>query len=611
VARPVYNLEMRPVTLLATTLLTTAGLLAQPASQPYPAPLPPDIPWSGPSESLIVPATDPWVTPAELSGLTQTPRYLETMAWLHRLDKASDQISMLSIGRSPEGRDLWMVIASKEKSHTRQALARSRKPLILVQAGIHSGEIDGKDAGMMLLRDMTVDGRKRDLLDAVNFLFIPIVNVDGHERFSAYNRINQKGPAETGWRTNARNLNLNRDYGKLDTPEIQAIVRVLDQWRPDLYVDVHVTDGIDYQYDVTYGFSRSYSPKIGAWLAENLSPQVDADLRRMGHIPGPLIFAADDEDVSKGIVRWAGSLRFSDGYGDARHLPTLLVENHSLKPYRERVLGTYVFLESVMRVLGREGAGLRKAIEEDRAARPKSVTLTWKRNPGEPPLIRFLGIKARLHDSPISGGKWVEWTGEKQDMTIPALESMTPDLVARRPKAYWISVAWQDVIDRLRLHGIVMERLASDREVSVETWPIADYKLDTVVNEGRVRVRATMSLRPGPVRYPAGSVRIPTDQPLGDLAVLLLEPDSPESLFQWGFFLSALDRNEYAEAYVLEPLARKMLAQDPALEAEFEKKLAEDPDFAASPQRRLNWFYQRSPFWTNRQSYYPVACEPN
>ena len=164
---------------------------------------------------------------------------------------------------------------------------------MLAQAGIHSGEIDGKDAGLMLLRDMTVRGTRRDLLQQVNLLFVPILSVDGHERFSKYSRINQRGPVEMGWRSNARNLNLNRDYTKLETNGVNAVVRVINQWAPDLYIDLHVTDGADYQYDITWGLPQIYgwSPEISRWAYERFQPAMNEELTNWGHTPGPFVWA--------------------------------------------------------------------------------------------------------------------------------------------------------------------------------------------------------------------------------------------------------------------------------------------------------------------------------
>ena len=178
--------------------------------------LPPVAEWSGASEALIAKPNDPWITPTEKSDFVTTPNYVETMDWLKKLCSGSPLLHMVSIGKSVEGRDIFMIIASSDEDIRPEALKKSEKPLFLAQAGIHSGEIDGKDAGMMLLRDIAF-GDKKELLAKVNFLFIPILNVDGHERSSPYNRPNQRGPQNMGWRTNAKNLNLNRDYAKLDT----------------------------------------------------------------------------------------------------------------------------------------------------------------------------------------------------------------------------------------------------------------------------------------------------------------------------------------------------------------------------------------------------------
>ena len=223
------------------------------------------------------------------------------------------------------------------------------------------GEIDGKDAGMMLLRDMTVRGTKRDLLEHANFLFVPIFNVDGHERTSRFGRVNQRGPEVMGWRTTAKNLNLNRDYAKADSPEMRAMIGALNQWLPDLYLDLHVTDGADYQYDITFGFNGrgGHSPAIVEWLEKTFTPAVTNDLAAAGHIPGSTDVPnwIDETDWLKGIKGWNAEPRFSTGYGDVRHLPTVLLETHSLKPYDQRVLGTYVYLESALRTSGQKRIG--------------------------------------------------------------------------------------------------------------------------------------------------------------------------------------------------------------------------------------------------------------
>ena len=206
--------------------------------------LPPVLPWKGKSLDLIAKKGNPWITPTEQNEFVRTPSYTETMAWFTKLNAASDVLEMVTVGQSASGRKIEMVIASQDKTFDKAALRSSAKPLLLIQAGIHAGEIDGKDAGMMLLRDIAF-GNKKDLLKNVNLLFIPILNVDGHERVSPYNRPNQRGPENMGWRANARNLNLNRDYTKLDSEEIRAVAQVMSDYNPSFYVDLHVTDCAD------------------------------------------------------------------------------------------------------------------------------------------------------------------------------------------------------------------------------------------------------------------------------------------------------------------------------------------------------------------------------
>lgn len=584
------------------------------ATEPAIAPdslLPPVLAWDGASRSHIAGPDDPWRTPAEASGFRTTPDYDTTVDWVERLVESSPRLHRTSLGKSLEGRPIWMVIASANGASTPEELHASGLHVLLAQAGIHSGEIDGKDAGLMLLRDLVGAGDQARLLEGASFLFVPILNVDGHERRSAYNRMNQRGPDEMGWRTNAANLNLNRDYAKLDTPEIRALVQAIDRWRPDLYLDLHVTDGMDKQHDVTWGFHgpHSWSPAGGAWLEGHLDVALTRELEAAGHIPGPHIFSLDRRDPTRGILKWIGGPRYSDGYGAARHLPTVLVENHSLKPYEQRVLGTYVLLATCLRTLGESGAELRDAIQADQERRPSEIVLGWGRS--EVPALEtmeFPGVEVRLTPSEISGSERIEWTGKKVDLEVPVFEMTRPLGRVEPPTAYWIPAAWPEVIERLELHGVAFEVLSEPREIDVELYRLGEPQYGEEPYEGRLTVKADATLERRRTLFPAGSIRVPVDQPLGTLAVLLLEPASSDSFLQWGFFLPVFQRTEYGESYVLEPLAEQMLT-DPEVEAAFRSRLDEDPEFAADPRQRLEWFYEHSPFFDNQWRIYPVARE--
>ena len=578
-----------------------------PWDQPF---LPPAPAWDGTSRTLLRDASDPWVTAFELDAAhDESPNYADTRAWFDRLDAASDLIRIEQFGVSPEGRPIYAVIASKDG-----AAFDPSKPVLLAQAGIHPGEIDGKDAGMMLLRDIAFNG-KADLLDRVNLILIHILSVDGHERASAYSRPNQRGPRIQGWRNTAANQNLNRDYLKLDQPEMRAVRGLVLKYRPDLYVDIHVTDGMDYQYDVTYGFNGengvySRSPAIAGWLDATFKPAINAALEARGHIPGELVFGID-ADPRAGLSDGGLGERFSNGWGSAAHVPTILIENHSLKPYEQRVLGTYVFLEAALRRLAADGSALRTAIAADTALRPAEIPANFQPDP-TPAYTRALkGIRYEMYDSPASGRQEIRWLGvaDPEPWSLPFYGSR-PTLTLQRPEAYWVPSYRTDIIERLRLHGVRMETQTTARTVNLDMLRLVEPKLATRANEGHVGVTVTgVTPERRDWTFPAGSVRVPTDQPLGDIVVLLLEPQSSESFFAWGLFPEVLSRVEYIDSYAIAPLAEAMMAADPALKAAFEAKLAAEPEFAANGDARLQWFYERTPFYDDHYRLYPVGRE--
>ncbi|QBX38026.1 carboxypeptidase [Brevundimonas sp. S30B] len=608
---------MRNVLLIsALAALTASPVMSQDRSVPNAAPwdqafLPPAPEWNGASRALLREPGDRWATDFERDpALDFSPNYADTRAWFDRLDQASDLIRIEEFGVSPEGRPIYAVIASKDGAQFDPS-----KPVLLAQAGIHPGEIDGKDAGMMLLRDMAFYG-KSDLLDRVNLILIPILSVDGHERASVYSRPNQRGPRIQGWRHTATNQNLNRDYMKLDQAEMQAVRSLILKYRPDLYVDIHVTDGMDYQYDVTYGYNGengvwSRSPATASWLDEAFKPAMNATLEAQGHIPGELVFGIDYENPRAGLNDGGLGERFSNGWGSAAHVPTILIENHSLKPYAQRVLGTYVFLEAAMNILAEQGAGLREAIVGDSALRPAQVPANFESNP-EPAYTRtFKGIRYETYRSEASGRDEIRWLGEPDPelWQLPFYGSR-PTLMLDRPRAYWVPGHRPDLIERLRLHGIQMETLEAPRRVAVDMLRLIDPVLSGRTNEGHVPISVkTVEVERHDWTFPTGSVRVPTDQPLGDVAILLLEPQSSEGFFAWGMIPEVLNRVEYIEAYAIAPLADRMLAADPALKAEFEAKLAEEPDFGANAAARLAWFYERTPFYDQRFRLYPIGRE--
>lgn len=558
-----------------------------------------------------------WRTDFEKSGGKSSPDFAATMSYARRLEKASPWIRVTDFGTTPQGRRLPLIIVSKDRVFTPDRARASGKPVVLVQSGIHAGEIDGKDASLMLLREIAVTKSLAHLADGVTLLIMPIFNLDGHERRSPTNRINQNGPDIQGWRTTAQNLNLNRDYIKADAPEMRAWLRCYNVWQPELLIDCHVTDGIDFQYNLTYSMElfENCPPSVVAWQ-KGLREAFVRGMAALGDPVCPYVFPREDLDLSKGLLNYAAPPRFSAGYAAVRNRAAVLVETHMLKPYATRVTSTYRLLVEILGHIHADPSALRRAVDEadretirlfssprDSAWFPVDFQQTEFTRP-----IDFLGYQSAIRTSDISGGTYVQWDrNAPMKVTVPFFDEVTPTRRVRTPRAYMIPQEWSDVIVVLQAHGLHMTRLSREQRLPVAGTVFSKPKWREQPYEGRHTVRATSSTRLDTVTYPAGTWIVRLDQPGARVAVHLLEPDAPDSFLGWGFFNTIFEQKEYFESYVMEGVARDMLAADSALRTEFLAKVASDSLFAKNPRARLNFFYERSPWYDSKLNVYPVG----
>lgn len=587
--------------------LTTMPLARATNTAALPAPLPAVVPWSGASEALIAAPDDRWVTPIERNNFERTPSYEQTRQWLERLVKESPLLTLHSFGRSAEGRELFYVKASPS---VLQQTSTAKRPVVLIQAGIHSHEIDGKDAGLMLLRDIGL-GAKANLVDVVDLVFVPIYNVDGHERQSSFNAAHLRGPDNHGTRSTAQSINLNLDYVKADAPETRAMLRLIHQLDPVLYIDVHVSDGFDHGYDVTYTYAAwgryMHSKAIADWLNGPFESSVNEFLRSQGHNPHFYPSAIDDHDIHKGLRVSAEGPRWSTGYGDHAHIPTVLVEMHHLKPYRQRVLGAYSMMEGVLRTAAADIDALKASITEDRQRRPESLVVRWARDKQPMEVISFTGMAYERYDSAVSGEEEIRYLGRTEQWDLP-VTGQHPIAEVQLPLAWWIPPAETKVLELLKLHGIAYEIIDLPQRLELDTVIMRDIELGPVYDV-RVQMsgKATYSLEQ--TQMPAGSARVPYAQPLGLLAASLLEPEAMDSLFSWGFFPQMTQTNGAMERFIAASLAESMLESSPSLRREFEKKLASDAAFSADPKARLRWFQERSGYADVKHGLYPIRRE--
>lgn len=565
------------------------------------------------SESKNVPAD--WQTRAEQTDYQKTWSYADTIAFAQKLDKASDQIVYKSFGKSGEGRDMPLLIISKDKDFTPEKAKKSGKAIIFIQGGIHSGEIDGKDAGFALVRDIAITKTRADLLKDVVILFVPIYNVDGHELSSPFNRINQNGPQEMGFRATSTNLNLNRDYMKADAPETRAWLVLWNEWKPDFFIDCHVTDGADFQYNVTYEYAhfQEVSPAVKNWMDEHFDGKIVKKVESEGNLLTHYVEFAGRE-VTGGVATFIATPRFATGYTPLRNRAGLLIETHSLKPYKSRVHGTYDILRYTIEEINQSKSSLfeanRKADEETlnqfktydaNRQFPLALSITEKQTPFE-----FKGIEYRKEKSDISGAERIIYGTKPLNITIPRFDDAKITASVAPPLYYIVPAQWQEVIERLEAHGVKFQRISKPLTIEVESYRFTEQKFSPASFEGRV----TLSYKTNPIKetrtFPANSIIIPLTQEAANVAIHLLEPAAPDSFMFWGFFSAIFEQKEYGEGYVVENLAREMLEKDANLRKEFEEKL-KDENFAKSARARLNFFYERSPYFDKKIGLYPVG----
>lgn len=558
---------------------------------------------------------DSWQTFYEVNGGLETPRYDETKRYSKMLADSSKLVSYQEYGVSPQGRELFVLILDRDGLSDPDKIRQAGRLVFFIEACIHPGEPEGKDAGLLFFRDVAIRGLNLDLLEQVSVVFVPIVNVDGHERFGPYNRINQNGPKEMGWRTTATNLNMNRDFLKADAPEMAALLRLFNHWLPDFFMDIHTTNGADYTYVITYAVEDfgNLDPGLTQWLRDDYVPDMEQRMETAGFPVFPYVSFMQWHDPRSGLRTPVSTPRFSVGYACARNRPGILVETHMLKPYQPRVEGTLELIIHTARLLQRDHLKLTRlnrnadlwCVSGNLLSEPFALTyqLTGKHVP-----IEFKGYKYQVIRSDLTGTEWFRYTDTPQTYTLQWYRDNVPDIRVQLPEYYLIPAEWSDIIARLRHHGVAMHTLSQDTTLEVLLYRFSDVKFADQPYEGRMRVNG---FKPEEFRrevtFSSGSVLVPMRQQAARLIAHALEPTSPESFLQWGFFNAIFERKEYAEGYVIEKMAPEMFARDPELHDEFLEYSRSVPDGPGKMWAIYLWLYSKTPWWDPWKDVYPVA----
>jgi hypothetical protein len=544
----------------------------------------------------------PLITVGEASQFTKTGRYDEVITMCRDFARVYEGVRCEEIGRTFEDRPIMALHISRGPNH----------PTIYLQGGIHAGEIDGKDAGFWFLRDL-LDGKVAPgALDKVDIEFVPVINPDGHERFSPNNRPNQRGPAEMGFRTNAVRVNLNRDYVKADSLEIQAVLGIYRTYEPAVAVDMHVTDGAKFEHDIAVLVGTN-APRADGLdeLSHTLSDQLQARITALGHLPIPFYPSFEkDDDPASGFDVNEPPLRFSQSYAASRSKIGILVETHSWRPYKHRVETTYHVLQALFEQAAKDAATWTRVEAEaataDQQLPGSELPLVYDNGPHTTE-ISFRGYAYEKRPSDISGGTWIVYDETKpQIWKVPLLDEVVPKTIVRVPKQGYVidggfAALLAPVLDH---HGIQFTRIADQPTLDVEAFRATKVMFDPPF-EGRSRSKLEGAWAREKRTLDRGAIFVSLHQPNVRLIIHLLDPAGPDSFAQWGFVQSAFERKEYMEAYVAEEAARELLAKDPSLRAKFDAALA-DPEFAKSPEKRLEFFYKLHPAWDERMNLLPI-----
>lgn len=555
---------------------------------------------------------------AEQSGFKKTGRYDEVIQLCDAFQKTYPKwVRCTKFGTTPEGRPMLALITSRSGVLDAQRAQQRKMPVVLIQGGIHAGEIDGKDAGFLALRELLEKTDTENPLNSQVMIFVPVFNVDGHERFGKWNRPNQRGPEEMGRRSTAQNLNLNRDYVKADTPEMQAMLKLIGEWDPIATIDLHVTDGAKFEHDISIQVEPGHIGDSALQVAgAALRDAVISDLAQRGSLPMPFYMAFEEEDNPlSGFVDRAPSPRFSTGYFLLRNRFGMLVETHSWKNYPTRVRITYNTIMSVLKQSALYGTQwMELAAKADQAAaqlasKGQTFALDYKTTE-KAKTIQFRGYAYTRTPSAISGGIVTRYDeNTPQVWQVSLRDEIMVDKSAVLPRAGYVIPApfARQVAEKLKQHGIRFHVLSKAwTNLDVEEFRAKQVNWQTKSFEGRQTLKLQGEWNRAKTDVLAGSLYVPIAQSKARLIAALFEPDAPDALVNWGWFNSFFEKKDYIEAYVAEDVALQQLAADPQLRSAFEKKLATDSKFAQSPEARLEFFERRHESWDDRYELYPI-----
>lgn len=548
------------------------------------------------------------LTPYELGNGNQTTTYAACIDWYRQLAQKHAEVRIDSLGPTDVGKPLHAIVLDIDRDFSPN---NPQKNVVFIINGIHPGEPEGIDASMLFARDLLEKSQLRSLLKHNTLVIVPIFNVGGSLMRNSHSRANQNGPEAYGFRGNRRNLDLNRDFIKLDAANTRSLVRAMRYWNPDLFIDTHTSNGADYPYLMTLIESQANKMQapLGQWMQEQFTPRLYAAMEKAGMPMCPYV-NTKGETPDEGIYGFLETPRYSSGYAALFHSPAYVLETHMLKPFGQRLQATRLLLEIMLREADNQRISLKekRQLAQQSAQNATHLPLNWQLERNKADSFLFNGYQAVYKPSEVHGEQRLYYDRSRSwQKNIPFYNQYQPTDFVQKPRAYLIPQAWRELIERLEINGIALERLKKDSLVEAEFYQIESYETTRHPYEGRylhynTKVKKIKQFAP----FYAGDVVVYTGGKHDRFLLETLEPVAVDSYFNWGFTDGILQQKEYFSHYVFEDTAAELLKKDPQLKANFEAWLANATP-KPSPKAQLDWIYRHSPYFETQLNTYPIA----
>lgn len=544
----------------------------------------------------------------------QSLTWKETIEYYRYLDEKHPEALLMEVGLTDVGKPLHLFLISDNELFTPELVRDNNKSILLINNGIHPGEPCGIDASVHFAEEILSNQDKyKKLLDNVVIGIVPVSNIGGALNRGEYHRANQNGPVEHGFRGNATNMDLNRDFIKMDTENVRSLVRLMRIWDPDVFIDTHTSNGADYPYVLTLITTQKdkFNLPLSDFLYSEMLPDLYKEMENSPYEIIPYVYSRDYRNPMNGIIAFMDYPRYTTGYASLFNTIGFTTEAHMFKDFKDRVLSTYHFIHTVSGFMAdnNEKITITRNLTRSQLMKKKEFVLKWELDTSEYKLLDFKAYKMETGISELTGQANYSFNRDSVwEKEIRNYTSYRPVKKVLAPDFYIIPQAWSEVIERLKINKVEYSTLVRDTSFFVEYYYIEDYKTYSNPYNGHYKHYDT-KVKPvrSKMKFFSGDLLVPLNQDAREYLVQTLEPEGEDSFFNWNFFDSILSRKEYFSPYVFEAKAMEILALDKKLQKLFNEKKEKDPDFATDHYAQLKFIYERSPFAEKTYKRYPVA----